>query len=500
MKIGPDPAGEHSEPAAYCWPQSVLPGEPVDLMVTAAGPITVEVVRRGRDDRRIARIQDIASMLQPTPKGAEVAGCGWEPTVTLDTASDWTSGFYLVRVTDSAGTSCEAFFVVRASTPGKALLVLSTSTWAAYNDWGGPNFYTGSHHTSLERPLPRGFLDKPDPSKYRVARFRDMSRADARTYFESYSYWSAASGFANWERLFVAWAEENGLALDYATSTDLAFDPDLLTPYSLYLSVGHDEYWSASMRDHVESWIDAGGLAAFLSGNTAFWQVRFENDRTMTSYKFDWAQDPLVGTDQEHLVATMWSDPLSGRPESEMTGVSFTRGGYAQMRNAPQGTGGYTVHRSGHWAFADVPVRRGDVVGADPPTVGYECDGCDLTMINGLPTAAGTGGTPANFEVLATAPAHLWTNEELDPGLPGSYIGELNWVAERIGGADTAENRERFTNGHAVMGTYTRGAGEVFTTGCTDWAYGLSDPVVSQITRNVIGRRVALDHKPTEND
>ena len=27
----------------------------------------------------------------------------------------------------------------------------------------------------------------------------------------------------------------------------------------------------------------------------------------------------------------MWSDPLVGRPESEMTGVSFTRGGYAHM-------------------------------------------------------------------------------------------------------------------------------------------------------------------------
>ena len=59
------------------------------------------------------------------------------------------------------------------------------------------------------------------------------------------------------------------------------------------------------------------------------------------------------------------------------------------------------------------------------------------------------------------------------PALHDSYIGELNWVAERLGGGDTAANRARFEKGHAVMGTFRRGKGEVFTTGCTDWAYGL---------------------------
>jgi hypothetical protein len=44
------------------------------------------------------------------------------------------------------------------------------------------------------------------------------------------------------------------------------------------------------------------------------------------------------------------------------------------------------------------------------------------------------------------------------------------------------------TGADAAMGTYDRGAGWVFTTGCTDWAYGLVDPVISQITRTVIDR------------
>jgi len=40
------------------------------------------------------------------------------------------------------------------------------------------------------------------------------------------------------------------------------------------------------------------------------------------------------------------------------------------------------------------------------------------------------------------------------------------------------------------MGSFERGRGEVFTTGCTDWAFGLDDPAVARITRNVIDRFV----------
>jgi hypothetical protein len=38
------------------------------------------------------------------------------------------------------------------------------------------------------------------------------------------------------------------------------------------------------------------------------------------------------------------------------------------------------------------------------------------------------------------------------------------------------------------MGTFERG-GTVFTTGCTDWAYGLGrDPQVDRVTENVFAR------------
>ena len=78
----------------------------------------------------------------------------------------------------------------------------------------------------------------------------------------------------------MRWAEREGYEFDVVTNADLEDHPELLgpsTPCRLYLSIGHDEYWSAGMRDTVEGFIGRGGHAAFLSGNTSFWQVRHED-------------------------------------------------------------------------------------------------------------------------------------------------------------------------------------------------------------------------------
>jgi N,N-dimethylformamidase beta subunit-like, C-terminal/Concanavalin A-like lectin/glucanases superfamily/Bacterial Ig-like domain/Bacterial Ig domain/Calx-beta domain len=55
----------------------------------------------------------------------------------------------------------------------------------------------------------------------------------------------------------------------------------------VFLSVGHDEYWSAAQRANVEAARDAGVNLAFFSGNECFWKVRWENsiDSSGTSYR-----------------------------------------------------------------------------------------------------------------------------------------------------------------------------------------------------------------------
>jgi hypothetical protein len=136
-------------------------------------------------------------------------------------------------------------------------------------------------------------------------------------------YIACAAGFHNWERVMVQWLEKNGYGVDCATNSDLEFHPELLRKYRLMLSVGHDEYWSWVMRDTVESFISGGGNVCFFSGNTCYWQIRFEDQgRTMICYRKP-TKDPYFQTDKKHLTTTRWSNHHIGRPETRITGLSF---------------------------------------------------------------------------------------------------------------------------------------------------------------------------------
>ena len=66
-------------------------------------------------------------------------------------------------------------------------------------------------------------------------------------------------------RFLPKWAEANGYRIDYAVNSDLEFHPEILKHYNLVLSVGHDEYWSSAMRDHLEQYIADGGNVAFFA-------------------------------------------------------------------------------------------------------------------------------------------------------------------------------------------------------------------------------------------
>ena len=86
------------------------------------------------------------------------------------------------------------------------------------------------------------------------------------------------------------------------------------------------------------------------------------------------------------------------------------------MGNAvPAASGGYTAWRPEHWVFAGTNVHYGDLFGTKDSVVVYEVDGCELTLSSedGLPIPTGRDGTPRDFTILATAPARLWSFEEL---------------------------------------------------------------------------------------
>lgn len=518
---------------AYCNQSSYEGGEQVRLhcgatlprpsgrVQPAAEPLafTFEVARLGKVREVVYNVDTLVAENHSIPDDAAGFGARWPATTAFTADPSWRSGWYEVQLTttrpDGSTAVRTAGFVLRApigKPSARILFELSLNTWNAYNDWGRSNLYTGGTHVSFQRPFARGFLDRPDAGAHRLANSSDEPDLNGDIWTEYYranaiSSWSGCAGWPTWEGPFAAWAERNGYDLDYAANSDLEQRPEILDAYPMMLSVGHDEYWSSPMRDTVEAFIARGGNVAFLSGNTSFWQVRLEASAedgrdAMVSYK-DTArrQDPLRHSNPE-LLTGMWSDPIIGRPESYMTGVSFSRGGYARQAGCtPRGQKGYTVWRPEHWLFGGTDLRYGDLLGATHCVVGYECDGCEMTTVNGLPEATHTDGCPNGFAILGSAPARLY-HVDLEAGI-NEYptglqkmrtVGELAGVAHVLFGDASPENIQRVAHGNAVLGSYVApSGGTVVTTGCTDWAYGLAgdDPLVEQVTRNILDRLTA---------
>ena len=309
---------------------------------------------------------------------------------------------------------------------------------------------------------------------FRICRGRTQKGNKALHVFDGFSTYQSC--WLNWERPFVEWAERAGYRFDYAVNSDLEFRPEILQHYRLVLSVGHDEYWSSPMRDHLEAFIANGGNVAFLSGNVAYWQVRSEdNGHALVGWKNAYKQDPYYLGDHR-LLTTMWCSHLVNRPENQLTGVSYVYGGYHRFFDQYlDGSGAYTVHRPNHWIFKGTGLKRGQPLGAKNKIISYECDGCDYVLQDGLPVPTYRDGTPDSFQILATGPAGLCVRD-----------GTFGWVQEALYGDSLAPHPQP---GAAVLGIYTRG-GTVVTTGATNWSDGLwgRDKTVERITRNILDR------------
>jgi hypothetical protein len=492
---------------------SYRPGEVLDLHVSCSAPaFSVEIVRDGADPAVVWRRADILGERHATPADAYAAGCGWPVTIEVPLPADWRSGFYLVRlIVDEGGArhwEREAFFVLRARPRRqRAALVLTTSTMIAYNDWGGANHYRGlgddprndvaSPVLSTQRPIARGMLSKPPGAPREAHAFtppmfwqpRYPAYEWARLY--GYSRHHADAFWATYERPFAVWAESCGYAFDYLTQHDLHVETDCLDGYSCAVIVGHDEYWTWQMRDRIDAFVDRGGGLAHLAGNFQ-WQVRLSDDLTrQVCYRVP-ARDPEAAA-TPHLATTVWDHQDVGRPAAATMGLTGLGGTYSRYGvAAPRASGGFTIYRPEHWAFAGTDLYYGDLLGGAPTCLAaFEMDAVEYTMRRGLPYPTHEDGAPATLEILALAPAVRGEIDRFAGLVPlNGPITEAQALLAAIGDKLPPCVAEADGRGAGMIASFTRGQGEVFCGGSTEWpnALALREPFVEQIVRNVLNR------------
>jgi hypothetical protein len=378
---------ESGEIEGYASATSIERGEAIDLFVSTLDPgYRIDVFRMGwyggAGARRVAGPIARRGIPQPVPAPDPITGlveCHWREPYRLPTADaggPWPSGVYLARLTASpSGRQAYIVFVVRDDARRSALLFQSSvTTFAAYNNWGGQSLYA---FNSGGRPARKVSFDRPYAmSPYGV-------RLDG-----------AGDFLRRWEYNTLRWLEREGYDVAYLTDVDTHARADLLARHRVFLSVGHDEYWSWAMREHVEAARDGGVHLAFLGANACFWQIRFEPgasgapDRTVVAYKDAVATDPVAADPGEARRTTgRWRDSPTARPEAALIGVMYL---------ADPVAGDVVVDEADHWAFAGTGLRKGSVL---PGLLGYEVDAVAEGSPSGLrrlahsPFTRGTGET-----------------------------------------------------------------------------------------------------------
>ncbi len=262
---------------------------------------------------------------QPSPKIDAATGLidagNWGLSASWAVPSTAVSGVYiakLVRLDGSLGSNHIPFVVRDDTSTSDIIMQTSDTTWQAYNTWGGNSLYVAStsglpgraYKVSYNRPFSnRGEVGGTGP--------RDFL-------FDS-------------DYPMLRWLEANGYDVTYFSGVDADRNGAKIKKHKLFISVGHDEYWSGAQRAYVEAARDAGVNLAFFSGNEVFWKTRWENSlanpsttyRTLVSYKETHANAVIDPLDPPTWTGT-WRDPRfsppadGGRPENALTGTIFT--------------------------------------------------------------------------------------------------------------------------------------------------------------------------------
>ena len=316
-----------------------------------------------------ANITPSGTSTQPACQTQATTGlidCGnWARSAQWTVPSTAVSGVYIAHLVRNSNPAIESHikFVVRDDADN-ADVVYQTSdeTWQAYNQYGGNSLYT------CDDPCPPG-----SPTTYKSAYKVSYNRPD----------WSeenspGSSMFNGSEYAMIRFLEANSYDVDYISGVDSHSRPASLANHKMFISSGHDEYWSGPQRTNVQNARDAGLNLAFFSGNEMFWRTRFESsmdgsttNRTLVSYKdthFPEQQDPVswTGTWRDNRFANA-ADGVT--PENALIGQLFV---------VNSGTSTITVppaYRSLRlWRNTGAGLTSGQTMTLAPNTLGYEWD------------------------------------------------------------------------------------------------------------------------------
>jgi hypothetical protein len=511
-----------SEIEGYADAASINQGQAINFKISLAqaGKYRIDIYRLGyyggTGGHHIVSITDLMGEPQAAPKmtnqWTRLVECDWTTSYTLQTHSDWVSGVYIATLTDSrTGKKNYIQFVLREDgRPADIGFQDAINTAAAYNTYGGYSTYYYSAERYSKSPGDNLTTNEKEQELYlplkslyiislkivrkllRIILIALFKKRESMIYERAFqvsldrpfqydlsSPSERHNNTLNWEYNMIRWLESQGYDVSYYTNIDVALNPCQLCSQKIFLSVGHDEYWSMEQRNNVERARDNGINLAFFSANTAYWRIRLEpssngqENRVLASYKDTTgigtgkSYDPIA--QQDPSAATMlFRGPQINRPENALLGVGYT--GDIGTDNVYEGFD-FVVSNASHPYYAHTGLKNGDQLKG---LVGYEWD----SLLN-------NGATPAGVVVLSESP------------VPPQGLKDLGLLPSGTNDAIS----------HSVCYVASSGA-KVFSTGSVQWVWGLDsdrvpnprvDSRAQQIAVNIFSDMGALPSTPNNN-
>ncbi|WP_020388556.1 N,N-dimethylformamidase beta subunit family domain-containing protein [Kribbella catacumbae] len=292
------PSSMNGALAAYLTQTSATCGDVVDIKVTSGNPVSIVAYRmgyyQGLGAREIWRQDGVPTVVQAAPTTGGTANgnslrmtsaAHWTTTASIPVNATWVPGVYLIKVS-GGGAAAYAPLTIRddSGTKHDLLIQQATTTWEAYNTYGGIGFYSGgvtggSGRLSSDRPYAEG---------------------------------QGSGQFLPLEQGLVFWAESKGLDVTYWTNHDLdEYGGQLPDRAGTVFLPAHDEYFSLPMRAALSQAINSGVNVANLGANTAYRRITFTNDSRRT-WDIDRYADGYNSTTWRYLGDGYASQPLLG--------------------------------------------------------------------------------------------------------------------------------------------------------------------------------------------
>ena len=445
----------HGSVTGYVAEQALTAGQTERIYVSAPGAarVRIRIFRigwyAGAGGREVLVSDRLPVVRQPPCTHRSATGlteCDWRPTLRFTIPPALASGVYIAKLSTSTGAS-DCLFVVRASGPAPLLAQLPTSTYEAYNAWGGDSLYPGG----ADRVGLTGTTQGIEVS-----------------YDRPYDSVTGAGELFARDVAMVRFLERYGYPVSYTTSESVDGDPAQLTGHRALIDFGHSEYWSSRQQRAYAHARDAGTSLLFFGSDTLGWRVRYAPASAAASE----AQEPghSIVAYKEHAAL----DPHRSAPSgafadrgARLTGSAYL--GCITLRVQQPGPPTYrysawtpSTGLAPSWLFAGTGITASTQIDG---IVGYELDQL-------------TPSSPPGTRVLGAGAASCMRAAAAEPGAP------------ILGPGDNLAQTTLYT---------TRSGALVFDTGTLGWELGLEpvpsaspdaplapDPRVVRMTRNLL--------------